>query len=213
MDNYTIVLFKNKIKKRIIKNFKTYKNAKRLYDKMIEENKDVIFERKNENGKPCNYELGLLEKSTGELTPYFVRDDMGRQIKIQLDDPDYNLVLITPYRKEEMIFDVKNSKRISVNKFIKSYLPKSGVKLISKINHKIVVQNEGDINLFSLKDQNDCDRFINSLSEYLMNKGRIDCILVKDSSQAQKKYLYDILESNGYPKSVLYRRFTTYKRT
>jgi hypothetical protein len=40
----------------------------------------------------------------------------------------------------------------------------------------------------------------------------LDCILVKDTSKQQKKYLYDVLESKGIDKSSLYRRFTTYIR-
>lgn len=213
MDNYTIVLFKNKIKKRIIKNFKTYVNAKKAYDKMLDKSQEVIFDRQNENGKPCKYEIALIGKSTGSTTPHYVRDDMGRQIKVEIDNPDYDILVISPYKREEYIFDIKNSKRISLSKFIRSYLPKTGIKLISKINHKIVVQNEGDIDLFSLKDQKDCDRFVDSLTEYFYTKGRIDCIMVKDSSPEQKKYLYDILESRGYSKSVLYRRYTTFKKT
>ena len=58
----------------------------------------------------------------------------------------------------------------------------------------------------------DTNRLMDGLSSYLLSKGRIDCILVKDSSKGQKKYLYDLLNDAGYSKSVLYRRFTTYKR-
>jgi len=32
---------------------------------------------------------------------------------------------------------------------------------------------------------------------------------VKDYSSAQRKYLYGILESNGFDKKVLYRKFTS----
>jgi hypothetical protein len=74
------------------------------------------------------------------------------------------------------------------------------------------VQSDDQINLFSLKNEYDCNRFIDSLSNYLMVNGRIDTILVKDSSLSQKKYLYDLLESNGYSKSILYRKFTTFTR-
>ena len=95
---------------------------------------------------------------------------------------------------------------------MKHYLPKSGIKLVSKINNKIVIQNDSEINLFSLKTEGDSNRLMDSLSNYFLSKGRIDCILVKDSSKEQKKYLYGLLNDAGYDKSVLYRRFTTYKR-
>ena len=44
----------------------------------------------------------------------------------------------------------------------------------------------------------------------MFSKGRIDCIMVSDSSKSQKKYLYELLEKKGISKSSLYRRFTTF---
>ena len=212
MDNYTIVLFKNKTKKKIIKKFKTYVRAKKYFDNYIEKNKTVIFEMETQNGKSCNYEIGLVERSSGSTPSYFVRDDFGRTVKVELDNPGFTILQILQFKREEMLYDIKNSKRITVDTFLRKYLPKVGVKLISKINHKISVQSDDQINLFSLKNEYDCNRFIDSLSNYLMENGRIDTILVKDSSLSQKKYLYDLLESNGYPKSILYRKFTTFTR-
>ncbi len=211
MDNYIIVLFKNKIKKKIIKKFKTFDRAKKFYDDLVKNNESVIFEMKTENGKPCDYEIGFLERVISHR-PYFVRDQFGRQIKIDLDDPDFNITIINQYSKEELIYDVSKSKKITVQTLLKQYLPKIGIKMISKLNNKIVIQNDDKINLFSLKSEDDCDRLMDSLVSYMLNEGRFDCILVKDSSKEQKKYMYDLLSENGYSKSVLYRRFTTYKR-
>jgi hypothetical protein len=211
MDNFTIVLFKNKVKKRIIKKFKTKARATKFYKDLIDENKKVFFGVETENGKQCKYEIALVSRMT-DSNPYFVRDEYGRTIKIEMEDPDFMILEINSYNKEEMLFDIKNSKRISIPEFLRKYLPKVGVKLLSKINNKIVVQRDSDINLFSLKSEDDCDRFVDGISNYMMDGGRIDTIIVKDSSQHQKKYLYDLLDSNGIPKSILYRRFTTYRR-
>lgn len=211
MDNFTIILFKNKTKKKIIKKFKTYTNAKKFYDKIVEENKSVIFNVSTENGKTSNYEIALVSKTKRDK-PLYVRDDFGRQIKIEMEDSDFTIIDILPYKKEELIYDIKNKKRLSIDTFIKKYLQKTGIKMVSKINHKVCVQNESQVDLFSLKSEEDSSRFIDSLSEFFISKGRIDTIFVKDSSTAQKKYLYDILESNGFPKSILYRRFTTFSK-
>lgn len=211
MDNFTIVLFKNKTKKKIIKKFKTKQNAKKYYDKLINENKQVIFGVETENGKSCVFELGLVSKNEN-FNSYFIRDEFGRSIKIELDDSNFSIVELHPYKKEELIYDIKNSKRINFTKFIKTYLPKVGVKLLSKLNNKIIVQKDSDVDLFSLKSEDDSDRFIDEISSYMIKENRIDTIIVKDSSSVQKKYLYDLLNENGFPKSILYRRFTTYKR-
>jgi len=212
-ENYIVVLFKNKTKRRIIKKFKTHKRAKSYFDSLVEQNQSIIFGVETENGKQCKYELGLLEKTSGSLLPFFVKDELGRQIKVELEDPDYNLINIVPYKKEEFIYNVKTKERMSVNKFMTKYLPKTGFKLVSKINHKITVQNDEKIDLFSLKSDDDCDRFIDELSTYFISQKRVDTMFVKDTSVEQKKYLYEILEQSGIPKSILYRRFTTYKRS
>lgn len=209
--NYIVVLFKNKSKKKIINKFKTKERATAFYKKMIDEN-DIIFDCQTENGKSCFFELGLLEKNTGNFDSYFIKDDMGRQVKVELDVNDYRLIEVRKYKVEELLYDVDKKEKISVPKFIKSYLPKTAVKLLSKLNNKVVLQNDDDVNLFSLKSEDDADRFLDSLSDHLIQNGRMDCILVKDTTKQQKKYLYGILEEKGINKSVLYRRFTTFRK-
>ena len=122
------------------------------------------------------------------------------------------IIFFNSNKVEELIYDVKTKEKISVPKFIKTYLPKTSIKLLSKLNNKVVLQNDDKINLFSLKSEDDADRFLDSLSNHLISNGRLDCILVKDTSKSQKKYLYDVLQSQGIDKSVLYRRFTTFRK-
>jgi len=61
MENYIVVLFKDKKKKRIIKKFITFSRAKQFYEKLIKESNEVLFEIRVEAGKECNYELGIVE--------------------------------------------------------------------------------------------------------------------------------------------------------
>jgi hypothetical protein len=206
---YLIVLFKDKNRKKIINKFKTFERAKNFFDRKISENK-VTFNKLIENGKSCSFELGILEKGSNNFDLYFVRDNLGRQVKVSLDDPDYRIIEVQDYFIEELIFDISKNTKISFNSFVKVYLPKTGIKLISKINHKIVVQNDDDVYLFSLKSESDCLRFLRTLEGYMCDNNRMDCIIVSDSSKEQKKYLYNLLESKGISKKVLYRRSTTF---
>ena len=210
--NYLIVLFKNKERKKIIKSFKTYENAKKFYDSKIIDNKDIRFNTLFENGKSCTFEIGLLEKNSKNFDSYFIKDDLGRQIKVELDSSDHTILSISEFLLEELIYDIQTLTKISFDQFVKKYLPKEGLKLVSKINNKIVVQNDDNFNCFSLKSVNESGRFLEVLGNFLQSKNRMDCILVPDSSKSQKKYIYDILEKGGIPKSKLYRTYTTYKR-
>ncbi len=209
--NYLVVIFKNKERKKIINKFKTKERANLFFDKLIEENQSVIFETKVENAKPCDYELSILEKKDNNFDKMFVRDEMGRQVLVDLDDPDYKILKVVKYKIPEKIYDVDKKTKITMDVFIKNYLPKNSIKLISRLNNKVVLQNDDDVKLFSLKDENESKRFLDNLNEFLISQQRIDCIIVSESSKAQKKYLYDILSEKGISKQSLYRRSTTFK--
>jgi hypothetical protein len=208
--NYLIVLFKNKVKKKIIKKFKTSNRANSFYESLLETSNNVIFDKQYENGFLSNYEIAILEKISGTFLPVFLKDDFGRNIKVNLDDEDFSIKKINPYHTEELILDTTLNKKINSNEFIKLYLDPSGFKLISKLNNKIVVQNDDKFNLFTLKNDYDSSRFIDSISEFFISQKRFDCMFVKDYSNAQRKYLYNLLIENGFSKSYLQRQTTTH---
>jgi predicted Fe-Mo cluster-binding NifX family protein len=210
MENYLVVLFKNKKKKRIIKKFITLKKAKSFYEKKVEESSEVIFDVDVENGRPCDYEIGLVELSSKQLVPVYITDEMGRNVKVKLDESGMTLFQISPYKKEEYLYDLQKKKKINTEELIRNYLKGDGIKMISSLNNKIVVQKDVDLWLFSLKNENESQRFIDCLTYHFFKIKRGDCILVKDSSSAQKKSLFNLLEEKGIDKKVLYRKFTTY---
>jgi hypothetical protein len=210
MANYLIVLFKNKKRKRIIKKFVTLSRAKNLYKELINESKDVIFEVLVENGKECKFELGLVENRTNQSAPVYMTDEYGRSVKVKLEEDGMSLLEITPYREEELIYDVQNKVKITSQELIKKYFKGDGLKMLSVLNNKAILQKDEETYLFSLKNESECSRFVDCLSSYFFKTKRGDCLFVKDYSSAQRKYLYNLLESNGFDKKVLYRKFTTY---
>jgi hypothetical protein len=84
-----------------------------------------------------------------------------------------------------------------------------GLKMISVLNNKIVLQEDEKIHLFTLKSESESSRFVDCMSLHFFKIKRGDCLFVKDYSTAQRKYLYSLLESNGIDKKILYRKFTT----
>lgn len=213
MENYLIVLFDNKVKQKIVKKYITFKNAKQYFEKCLMESDEVIFEQIVKNGKVCNYELGLVEMSSKQLVPVYITDEMGRNVKVKLENSGMTLVNISKYRVEEEIYDINKKEKISVNLLIRRYLKKDNIKMVSSLNNKIVIQNEDEYFLFSLKNKEESSRFLDCLSNYFFKIKRGDCIFVKDSSSAQRKYLFGILESKGFDKKMLYRKFTTFPRS
>ena len=160
MENYLVVLFKNKKRKKIIKKFVTLSRAKTFYDNLIKKSNEVIFDISYENGLECSFELGMVELSSNQLVPIYMTDDMGRNIRVKLEDDNMTLFQIKQYKKEELIFDVSKNKKITANEFITQYLKSDGLKMISSLNNKIIVQKDEVINLFSLKNELESSRFI-----------------------------------------------------
>jgi hypothetical protein len=212
MSNYLVVLFKNKKKKKIIKKFITLSRAKNYFDGLIEKSNEVIFEVLVENGKECKFELGLISLSTNQSSPVYMTDEFGRSIKVKLEENGMSILNLKPYRDEDLIYDVKNKKKITTQEFIKRYLKGDGLKMVSVLNNKVILQRDEKIDLFSLKNESECTRFVECLSSHFFKIKRGDCLFIQDCSSPQRKYLYELLESNGFDKKVLYRKFTTYPK-
>ena len=214
MSNFLVVLFKNKERKKIIKKFVTLDKANSFYTNLIKKSQNVIFERKFENGKDCEYEVGLIQygKSKDNL-PTYVTDELGRNIRVKLIDEDYTILKISKYNVEELIFDLEKNKKIGVDAFIKNYLKTDTLKVISVLNNKIVVQKDETIKVFSLKNEMETIRFVDSISKHFFINKRSDCLFVSDTSTPQKKYLLELLENNGFDKKLLYRKFTPHPRS
>jgi len=211
MENYLVVLFKNKKRKRIIKKFVTLSRAKSFYENLIEKSNEVIFEVLVENAKECKFELGLIDTKTNQSAPIYTTDEYGRSVKVKFEDnTGMSIIKMSPYRQEELIYDVETNRKITSNDLIKKYLKGDGLKMVSVLNNKIVIQKDEMIKLFSLKNEQESSRFVDCLSSYFFKIKRGDCLFIKDYSSPQRKYLYSLLESNGFDKKVLYRKFTTY---
>ena len=110
----------------------------------------------------------------------------------------------------KVLVDTFLNKKINSNEFIKLYLDPSGLKLISKLNNKIIVQNDDNFNLITLKNESDASRFIDTLSEKFIDEKRNDCIFVKDYTTTHRKYLYELLINKGFSKNYLHRQSTTH---
>ena len=207
---YIIVLFKNKVKKKIIKEFKTIKKAEDYYKSLMDVSDTVIFDKQFDNGYESNYELAFLQPKTDKFSSLYVKDDFGRQIKIEMESGDNIITKINQYNIDEVFLDYSTKKKINTSSFIKKYLDPIGLKLVSKLNNKIIVQNDDSYNLFTFKNDSDSSRFIDNISSHFVKSKRMDCLFVKDYDTNQRKYLYSVLVEKGFSKSYLFRQSTTH---
>jgi len=211
-DNFIIVLFKNKKKKRIIKGYKTEKKAIEKYKSLLKNNK-IRFEVQYQNTNKSYYELGLLTNQDSYQVPLFQEDEFGRNEEVFIEsESEYTIRDINPYKLEEKIFDWQKNTRITFDKMVSKYCIKKEMKSISTLHNKLVIQINDLFYLFSLKNIEDSQRLLDTLENYYRETGRTDAIFVKDISTAQRKWMYDILVDKGFDKGKLYRQTTTFSR-
>jgi hypothetical protein len=76
------------------------------------------------------------------------------------------------------------------------------------LNNKLFVQNDDNILLFGNKNIRDSKRLFELIREDVLRKKKGNFIFVKDVSTAQRKILYQLLESKGFKKSELFRHYS-----
>jgi hypothetical protein len=209
-NNYTIILFKNKVRYKILRTYSNFKKAETFYNKKIEENKNVFFEKQIINTKKINFEIALVEKNSKKIQTLFKTDSLGRNIPIKSDEENLKIIKIDEFLIEEKIFFINDKNKIKTSLFIQTFLKGNNLKMLSKLNNKIVLQEDENVKLFSLKTNDDANRFLDSLRIKLKEMNIMNCIIVKDTDTSQKKFLYNFLEEKGYDKKMLYRKSTTH---
>ncbi len=207
--NYLIVIFKNNIKSKLINKFITEDKAVNYFKGLKKKMESVIFPVEFKNGKSVKLELALLTNKPTKNN-LFLKDDIGRQIKINLSDENFTIKEILKYKEEEKFLEVRKNKKLDSLEFLEKFLNKTGIKMLSKLNNKVILQNDDKVDLFTFKNIKESERFLDSLQNYLFENNKKDCIIVKDVSITQRKYLYEILVNEGFNKKYLFRQSTTH---
>lgn len=205
-----IVLFKNNKRKKIIKSFVRKNIAETFFETKIKISNNVKFNVEVENALEVKYELALLSKNEDKDSTLFKQDELGRNTKIEITDSDYKIVKIERYNLPEKIYDWSKNRRITFDEFFSNYFKTKELKSIFSVNNKIVIQIDEIINIFSLKNIKESERFLFVLKEKMLEEKRSDGLFVKDMNTLHRKYLYEILEKNGIDKKRLYRQSTTF---
>ncbi len=104
-DEFNIVIFKNKRKKKVIKKYKSLDKAIEFFDRLIRENNNIVFEKLLENGTSCDHNLLIIGqyKPDGE---FFIKDKFGKNVKIFSENNDFSIYKISNYKIEEKIEDL-----------------------------------------------------------------------------------------------------------
>jgi hypothetical protein len=204
---FKVILFKNNKKKKVLKSFKTEKKANDFFDKLIINSEKVKFREEFNSGSEVEYNIGIIGDKV-ILEKIFYTDSFGRTIYINPKIGNEYIQKIKDFNKEETIFDFQTKQKISYDDLVKKYFKNDEVYMVSKLNNKIVVQNQTITNIFSLKNEYDCSRLIDILQSDLIGK----TIVSKDINTIHRKYIYNLLVEKGFKKDYLYRKRTTHPK-
>jgi hypothetical protein len=210
-NNYLIVLFKNKKRRKILKRYATEKNAIESFNRIVKDN-NVLFEKVIENATLVNYEIGLLSKNSNVQKSLTITDSLGRNNPVNLENPEYVFLDIKKYKVEETVFDWQTQSKITLNQLIKKYCKSKELKNIFTLHNKLCIQINEDVSLFSLKDKEESDRLLDVIQNMFLELKRTDSIFVRDVSNAQRKWIYNLLVEKGFDKKRLYRLKTTFSK-
>ena len=171
-----------------------------------------MFNVEVENSEKTTYEIGLVSTTNTVQMDLFIQDDIGRNIKVEVDDDNFKILMISPYNISEKIQDWSSNKRITYDDFFKKYFSNKDLKNVFTIHNKLFIQRDEDISVFSLKNSDESKRLLRTLQNHLISEKRGDAIFVTDRDTVQRKYLYNLLEEKGFNKNRLYRQSTTFSK-
>jgi hypothetical protein len=206
---YFIVLFCNKKRVKIL-----YRSNKKntiyehWYEYKTEKKPRFVKTQNRKRNNDVVYELAMIFPNNRWVKKTFVRDSLGRTIEAKFEDDNFRIKEIIPYWKEELIYDFQNKVRIRYHELLNRLLEISEISQMFTLNNKIFIQNDNQIYLYGNKNINDSNRLFDLLREDLLKKKKGNFIFVKDVSTAQRKLLYNLLESKGFKKSELFRHYS-----
>ena len=207
--NYLLVLFNGSTKQRVLYRSNIKSTIDKKYSELLKKS-IKFFPRTNLNKKKCDFELILLKNGDDKNKLTHVKDSLGRNVPYKITGGNYVILEVSPFEVEELIYDHQTSKRIAALSLIDDYLPKEENNLLNvfTINNKLVIRNDDEIKIFSLKNIKDCRRVLDNIRRKFTDEGRVNCIFTKDLSTAQRKEIYNLLESKGFNRSFLYKHYT-----
>jgi hypothetical protein len=205
-NKYKIVLFRNGERVKCFFSSNRLDSVQNKYNELISEKKPK-FIVEYLSRKKVRFELGIVTtEDVGD--DIYLKDDMGRTKTVGVSGDEYNMLKLIPYWREEFIYNHQTQSKVSYCEVIDTYLPKDGFKQVFTINNKLVIQNDNEFKMFSLKTVSDAARLIDLIEFDLLDEIRVDCLFVRDTNTVQRKQLYTLLEGAGYERAFLRKQYT-----
>jgi hypothetical protein len=174
-------------------------------------NQNIYFPLEFENGQLCKYEIAIIERN-GNLPTTIHRDEFGRNIDHKIDGTDYVISKLMDYKFEESLYQISNKSKKTLLEIVTYFSKIKELKLVFKLNNKVVFQSDDNIEIYSCKTEEESTRFLSELQRYCIENKKGDYLISHSEDVAHKKQLYKQLVEKGFDIKMLYRRATTHPK-
>ena len=139
------------------------------------------------------------------------KDHLGRfqGVNVTKGQDQHRIKEVITWWEEEKIYDGQQNKHIFFDEMFDIIWNIRGPGLVFVLNSKLFVQVDDKFWVYQNKNINDALRLFLLLRSEMFSKGKKDLMYIRPITKAQKKQLYDILETNGgFKRSELIRHYS-----
>lgn len=207
---YRVILTKNGKYKQTLHRCKTMETSFINYNRIIDENKTVLFPREyiNYNGiKPVEYRIYIV-KDTEEGDEFrILRDKMGRTYEEQPLFGIWTVLADHQYQIEETFWmfgrDPKHD-RVTIHDIVKPMMEgaykQKMTKQIIVVHNKLVLHNEEQFEMIICKNKLDAQRLHHTLHKACKKNKIKSVIFMGTASPATVSRMYELIqEKTGWP--------------
>lgn len=206
---YFIVLFCNKKRLRTIYKCMTKNTVYEHWQELKTQKRPPFIKLQGGKRKQeRKYELGLIFPNNKWAKPTYIKDELGRNVEVEMNDKRHRIKEIIPYWDEELIYDFDSKKRIHYHEMMDIILKVEDVAQIFTLNNKLFLQVENYVRLFGNKNIADANRLFDIVKEDLIKRKKGNFIFVRDITTHQRSLLYQLLESKGFKRQELFRHYS-----
>jgi len=212
---YKIIITKDGKKKKLLYEGSNEKIAKEKYYS-VKDNNNVLFPKKNnayKKVKPVHYEIMFLKEKEDSDSPFYVRDELGRNKPVDIKSDKWSLIHKDDFLYEEKFTVYGYDERLETKDIIKKIIlrrnKKDKIKQINYVINKVLIYQNGDFDVVVCKNSSDARRLYKTLREFCETNKVINIMFTGLVGKRNRTNLYKrIVEKTGWTMNKTYRSST-----
>ena len=212
---YKIIITKDGKKKKVLYEGSNEDTAKEKYFNTKDKN-IVLFPKKNnayKKVKPVHYEIMFLKEKEDSDSPFYVRDELGRNKPVDIKSDKWSLVHKDDFFYEEKFTVYGFKERLETKDIIKKILLRRNkedkIKQVNYVINKVLIYQNGDFDVVVCKNSSDAKRLYKTLREFCETNKVNNIMFTGLVGKRNRTKLYKrIVEKTGWTINKTYRSST-----